>query len=193
MTMRSRTEIENTIKHRILQTYKRMRVEATKRLPDRCRYNHRQALDPAPKYLDVPNPGYNRVDRRRLPIVPEMGFCMFGAEHAAEWQGNLCDEPIDAQRCALFTSKTTEEQDRQALIANLQDPRWVEDNLPDVAALLWVLGQQEASYTPPWYLRWWWALFPVQLEPVVAPFDLNQVLPAGTIEAYNPPEDTGGG
>jgi hypothetical protein len=65
---------------------------------------------------------------------------MLGSEDPEQWQGNICDDPIDAQRCPYFTPA----KDAKTIVAEfmelVKEPSWVETNMPVVSALLWVAG-----------------------------------------------------
>lgn len=110
---------------------------ASERLPVRCTHNYRHPLDPRRTVDGEPNPNYNRI----LPVNQTIGLCMLGAEDPSEWPGNICEDPIDAQRCPYFEVKQTKAQVWAELREQLKEPSWVEENLPEVAALAWTLNE----------------------------------------------------
>ncbi len=140
--------------------------EAQRRLPTSCVYNHRQVLDVRREVQGEPNAGFNRIDRQGLPVLNEVGLCMFGAESLTEWPGNICDEVVDAQRCPMFQSVHTKEKVFSEFKAQLQDADWLKSNLPEVASLLWVLGDTLANHHLPWWLRLWYWVLRFRVEPV---------------------------
>ena len=118
-------------------------------LPEACAHNYRHPLDHRKTVLGEPNASYNRigqdveeVDGKRvaLPVLQSIGLCMLGAENIEAWPGNICEEPLDAQRCPYFVHRQTREAVYESFIGELSDPAWVESSLPAVHALLWVLG-----------------------------------------------------
>ncbi len=154
------------------------RVEiATRRLPARCIHNHQQELDPRSEVLDEPNPSYNRIDRRHLPVVNKIGLCMLGAENPDEWPGNICEDAIDAQRCPDFTPIQSKPELLEELLGQLKDDVWVEVNLPAVHSLLWVLDDTIANYHLPWWKQLWFRVLRIRVEPVQTR-DVLKLLPA---------------
>lgn len=121
----------------------RRRLEAThEKLPHLCTHNYRHALDTRKAINDEANEGYNRIgDVLHLPLAQTMGLCMLGANDPEQWKGDICDEPIDAQRCPFFKPKKTDAEVTSEFRAQVKDPAWVSENLPAVAALLWVSSE----------------------------------------------------
>lgn len=170
--MKNAQDVRSRIFFLLGEELERRVQEATERLPHRCTHNHRQALDSRKQLEGAPNEGFNLVNRDRvhLPMVQTMGLCMLGAETPEQWQGNICDEPIDAKRCPYFTPT----QDREALLRefqeDLQDGNWIQANLPEVHGLLWVADMMEIP-TLPWWKRLWFFFRPMKIEPVYPAFD----------------------
>lgn len=134
----------------------RSRVEASQeRLPVCCLYNHRQPLDTRKMVQGVENTQYNRITRGDgrlgLPVVQTIGLCMYGAQDPTTWPGTICEDPIDAMRCPpqAFTPKVTPEQVQREFEAQIKDSDWVRKNLPEVNALLWVLGTEKMPEPEP--------------------------------------------
>jgi hypothetical protein len=170
--MRDTTEIQNKIHTLLLGELDRRVAEATQRLPRRCQHNHRQVLDSRKDVAGEANEGFNRLDRTRLPLVRDIGLCLLGSEDPTEWNGDICDEPADAQRCPHFTPL----QDKAAILAqfeaDLESEGWLDENMPAVASLLWVLDTTAPNYHLPWWKRLWYRLLRLRVEPVRAPAGL---------------------
>lgn len=179
--MRSADEIRQRVSTLLQAELDRRLFLATRRLPGRCTHNHRQVVDARKRVEDEVNPGYNRHDRRHLPVLAEMGLCMAGAESPEDWPGNICDEPIDAQRCPIFNPVETPEQAAAKFLQQVRDPDWLLAEMPEVAHLLWVI---ELDETPPvrlpWWRRWLLRLFPPAIEPRLPSFDPAQLLTRGS-------------
>jgi hypothetical protein len=80
---------------------------------------------------------------------------MLGAEDPTQWNGTICEDPIDAQRCPYYTDPTsTREVVEGSFHLQLQDLRWVEANLPEVYGLLWALGSETMPKLPWWKALW---------------------------------------
>ncbi len=157
-------------------------TEAGQRLPHLCVHNHRQPVDTRRRIDDEPNPGYNRVNRRHLPVLEEsLGLCMYGSEDKETWPGDICEDPIDAQRCPLFTSLLNKDLVHHQFMANLADLNWRKANMPEVHILLGVLADEanpQVLRLPWWKRLWFWALR-IKVEPQVIepPLDLTLLLP----------------
>lgn len=155
--MRSKAEIRDRIQELLSKELDARIAMAHRRLPSMCEHNHRQALDVRKRVEDEPNELYNRLERGpRLPIAPTIGLCMLGSESPEDWPGNICEDPIDAQRCPWFSVRVNKE----TLIAEFQrqvaDSAWLQEHMPEVYALSWVLNSQERL---PWWKRAWYYLF----------------------------------
>ena len=166
MSLRDGAEIQVRIRE-ILTRELDKRVEASvELLPVRCRHNHRQPLDTRKTVQGERNPGHNRVTRDvpkqaypgvfHLAVHQTIGLCMYGAEDPTQWQGTVCEDPIDAQRCvkgdrhpAIFEPLATREILSEEFHKQIQDHEWVQENLPEVFGLLWVLGTEQNSVPPP--------------------------------------------
>jgi hypothetical protein len=145
---------------------------ATKRLPHMCVHNHRHPLDVRKKVEDEVNEMYNRLEKGpRLPVVNTMGLCMLGAESPEEWPGNICEDPIDAQRCPWFTPLVSRDSIIENFSTQLKDLEWVRQAMPELYTLMWVL---EASRTKlPWWTRLWcWFARDIVVEPILPPPEL---------------------
>jgi hypothetical protein len=92
---------------------------------------------------------------------------MYGSGDPESWPGNICDEPIDAKRCPYFTPRV----DKKAILIqfreDLKNADWVQNNLPGVAELLWVLEMAELPRIPLWKRVWFWIL-KVRVEPIAS-------------------------
>jgi len=151
--MRSDTEIQDRIRYLLTVELDRRVVGAKSRLPHQCVHNHRQPLDVRKEIEGETNPDYNQVARhRRLPVI---GLCMLGAEDPTQWNGTICEDPIDAQRCPYYSDpNSTREAIEKAFQDQIQDLRWVELNLPEAYGLLWALGSETMLRLPWWKAIW---------------------------------------
>ena len=145
--MKASVEVEARLRELLVSELQRRLTREV--LPELCSHNHRQPLDNRKMVYGDPNASYNRIGetvddgeghRVALPVLQTMGLCMLGAESIEEWPGNICEEPIDAQRCPYFEYKVTRVKVYDTFVAEVSDPAWVEASLPAVHALLWVLG-----------------------------------------------------
>ncbi len=190
--MKSQRDIEARVRALVAEELSLRLEEATRRLPHLCQHNHRQPVDTRKTIEDLPNPGYNRVSRRHLPVLEEsLGLCMLGASSPEDWKGTICEDPIDAQTCPVFLPILTKDAVTARCHADLSDPAWVGKHLPELATLLEVLGVL-GVYSPgdegqhwaralrlPWWKRLWFWLFRVEIEPVRLQLthDLSDLLP----------------
>jgi len=163
MPMRSETEVQDRIRHLLTLELDRLVAKATARLPHQCIHNHRQPLDVRKEIEGEANPDYNRIERR-LPVI---GLCMLGAEDPTQWNGTICEDPIDAQRCPYYTDpKSNREVVEGTFHAQLQDLRWVEANMPEVYGLLWALGSETMPQLP-WWKTIWFRLLRIRPDALV--------------------------
>jgi hypothetical protein len=148
------SDVQNRIRALLDEEFK-LRVEASQeRLPECCVYNHRQPLDSRKMVHSEENTQYNRITRGdgrgALPVVQSIGLCMYGSETPETWPGTICEDPVDAKRCPpqAFTPKVTPEQVKTDFETQIKEPAWVKKNLPEVNALLWVLGTEKLPEPP---------------------------------------------
>lgn len=170
--MKSESEIKQCVKRLLSTELDRRVAEATTRLPHMCVHNHRQALDVRKRVADEPNANYNRVS---LPAAPVIGLCMLGAETPEEWQGNICEDPIDAERCPFFTPKLNRSEIWSKFREEVSDAEWLKGHLPEVYALCWVLGGFDQSL--PWWKKLWFKLVRLEVPPVKPSVDPVALLP----------------
>jgi hypothetical protein len=152
--MKPDSEIQERIRTLLTEEFERRANEAEARLPSSCVYNHRQPLDSRKQVDGGENAGFNRitrVDHVSLPVVQSIGLCMFGAEDPAHWPGTICEDPVDAKLCPpqAFTPKITREALQEQFTGQIKDLPWVKVNLPEVHALLWVLGSESIPEPSP--------------------------------------------
>jgi hypothetical protein len=180
--MRAQGDIEDRIRFLLTEELSRRVREAESQLPHLCVHNHRQPLDSRKTVEDAPNETYNRTsDRNGLPVVQTIGLCMVGADNPEEWPGNICEDPIDAQRCPMFRSITTKTAVYETFKTNLEDIDWVRHNMPELWGLLWVL---DASTSPalPWWKRLWFKMLRIHVAPMVRSESAVALLPASPEE-----------
>jgi hypothetical protein len=175
--MKPSAEIESRIRFLLCEELTRRVNEAQTRLPHLCVHNHRQPLDTRKTVEDLPNDTYNRTtDRDGLPVVQTIGLCMLGAEDPSTWQGNICEDPIDAQRCPYFTPSATKESIYAAFKSNVEDLEWVQHHMPEMHALLWVLDKAR-NLAIPWWKRLWFRILRIEVAPVLSKEAVAQLLP----------------
>lgn len=150
---------------------------ANQRLPTRCEHNYRHPLD-ARKLVDgEANSNYNHI-ATKLPVIQQtIGLCMLGAETPDEWPGNICEDPVDAQRCPYFTCKTSKSEIWESLAQDLSDPVWLETHI-EIRTLLWVCELASVGFNQiPWWRRLWFWLTPLKLEAPITVIDPIELLP----------------
>jgi hypothetical protein len=149
--MRSEIEVQDRIRYLLTLELDRRVKEACARLPHKCQHNHRQPLDVRKEIEGETNPNYNRVGALHLPVI---GLCMLGAENPEQWNGTVCEDPIDAMRCPYFNPTDSRETVQRAFTLQLNDLKWVEGNMPEVYGLLWALGSETMPKLPWWKALW---------------------------------------
>ena len=148
--MRTQIEIEDQVRSLLAAELARRVLAAQALLPGLCVHNHRQTLDTRRQVHGEPNEHYNRVaDHRGLPVLQTIGLCMLGADDPESWQGTICEDPSDAQRCPTFRLKTSVEDAEDDFRTQMQDDEWVRRNLPEVYSYLWMLGTIQVPEAPP--------------------------------------------
>jgi hypothetical protein len=173
--MKTKSEIESRIRELIVKELDRRVAEASERLPTRCVHNHRHTLDTRKQVGGEPNEGYNRItDNKGLPVIQTIGLCMLGSENPEEWLGTICEEPIDAKKCPVFNPLKGKDSILPELAEDLKNPGWVQENLPEVSSLLWVIGL--IGLELPWWKRVWFWFRRIELEPVVPSIDTSKLL-----------------
>lgn len=164
--MKNQKEVHARLQTLILAEFDRRLGEATKRLPHLCRHNHRQVLDARKHVAGDVNDGYNRVERHSLPVIPSIGLCLYGHTDPANWAGNICEDPTDAQTCDLFDPRLDKEAIWHVFRLDLANPDWLRISLPEVYALLWVLDEAAPNHHLPWWKRLWFRFWGLRVEPV---------------------------
>jgi len=162
--MRSEAEIQDRIRFLLTEELDRRILTAGARLPCNCKHNHRQGLDTRKEIAGEPNENYNR---NSSPDAPFIGLCMLNSTSPTEWKGDICEEPIDAQRCPYFDLNVTRESISEEFHRQIKDLDWVAKNMPAVEALLWALGS-EVVPSLPWWKRLWFRFLRIRPDPLVA-------------------------
>lgn len=158
--MKSVGQIEDRIRRAVaLELERRLEREV---LPHLCRHNFRQPLDHRRTVYGEANAGYNRislgvVNGVALPVLQTMGLCMLGAEEPEQWPGNVCEDPLDAQRCPKFEHRQSAAEVYRGFMADVHSATWLKENLPEVSGLLWVIDAElrPSGRRPPWWVRVW--------------------------------------
>jgi hypothetical protein len=177
--MKTKSEVEIRIKELVCAELDHRVAEASERLPTRCMHNYRHPLDTRKQLEGESNPEYNRItDKQNLPVIQTIGFCLLNCEDPKNWDGTICEEPIDAKKCSDFKQSRTKADILPDLARDLRDVDWVRDH-PELFALLWVLGAVEELKIPVWK-RIWFFFIRVRLEPVTPKIDTTKLLPQST-------------
>lgn len=159
--MKSASDIEDRVRYLLISELDRRVQLASKRLPEACTHNYRHPVDVRKKIDDVPNENYNRI---ALPVIQQsIGLCTLGSENPEDWNGTICEDPIDAQRCPYFNSKVSKEDVSREFQANVNDLPWLQVHLPEVYGLLWVIG--DSVKLPLWKRILFWFLR-IRVEPL---------------------------
>ena len=178
--MKTKSEVEVRIKELVCAELDRRVTEASERLPTRCVNNYRHPLDTRKQLEGGPNPEYNRItDKQGLPVIQTIGFCLLNCDDPENWEGTICEEPIDAKKCPDFKPMKIKADILPDLARELKDSDWVRGNLPELFALLWVLGVVQELRVPLWK-RVQLYLTRVRLEPVTPKIDTSKLLPQNT-------------
>jgi hypothetical protein len=176
--MKTQSELEERIRTLLSEELSARVVLAGKRLPRLCVHNHRHTLDVRKKVEDEVNVIYNRITTGpHLPVLQTIGLCMLGSDDPESWAGDICEDPIDAQRCPYFSSKLDKQELWRLFTEQVGDIDWLRNNMPEVHALLWVLGAQKQTQRLPWWRRLWFRLRRISLEPLIPTEDITKLLP----------------
>ncbi len=176
-------EIEARIRFLLAEALEKKVAEASKRLPHLCTYNFRHNLDTRRQVDGEPNPNFNRItEQEGEPVVQTIGLCMYGAENPEDWRGDICEDPIDAQRCPYFQPSLYKERIWRDFHAMLQDHDRLRAEMPEVYGLLWALDGYTSQLRLPWWKRLWFKLLRVRVEPLapVAADTVDLLLPPST-------------
>lgn len=147
--MRPVSDIQGRLRYLLSEELDRRVQLASQRLPGHCVHNLRHPVDVRKTIDGQPNENYNRI---ALPVIQQsLGLCTLGMEDPQEWNGTICEDPIDAQRCPYFNSKISKGTVQEDFEAQTQDPEWLKDNLPEIHGLVWVLSE-------PVRIPWWKSL-----------------------------------
>lgn len=179
--MRADADVQNRIRALVIQELDCRIKEASSRLPHLCVHNYRHPLDDRKIVDGDPNESYNRITiDAGIPVSRVLGLCMQGQSNPEEWGGNICEDPVDAQRCPLFEPVRTKSNILIEFDEQLNTPGWVEDNLPAVAALLWVMGKMIPTPLPWWKRFWYHWILRIRVEPVQQVPSIDLILLAET-------------
>lgn len=78
---------------------------------------------------------------------------MYGSEDPANWPGDICDKNETAQSCPKFKPIVSLEEVQAKAQALLANDEWVFENMKDVAALQWVIGDRIHRHRPSFFQR----------------------------------------
>ncbi len=183
--MKTTSEIEDRIRYLLAKELERRVKKANERLPHRCIYNIRQPLDTRRTVEDEPNRFYNRItmgvdpEGRPIPVSQTIGLCTY-KDYSVDSDGQplltLCEDPIDAQRCPVFSPRLTKKMLWDEFVSQIQDLEWLEANLPEVYGLYWAINRT-ATVKVPWWARLLYRLLRIRPEPLRRSDDLMKLLP----------------
>ena len=151
--MKTESEIQDRLRTIFAEELDSRVRMSRKRLPKLCAHCYQHPLDTRPTVHGEANERLNNI----YANAPTMGLCLYGASDPVSWSGTICEDPIDAQRCATFTPISTVAQIWFGFNEQVNDQNWLKANLPEAYGLLWVLGTAEVLCLP-WWRRWWWRL-----------------------------------
>lgn len=159
--MKTQADIRSRARHLLTVELDRRVSLAEQRLPGHCVHNYRHPVDVRKKVDGEVNENYNRI---ALPVIQQsIGLCTLGMEKPEEWNGTICEDPIDAQRCPYFTSKVSKDDIQKDFDSEVNDLGWLQQNLPEVYGLLWVLSE---PVTIPLWKKLWFFLLRIRTEPL---------------------------
>jgi len=137
-----------------------------------CLYNEAHQPSSVP-YTRTQSEERDVAPRHQVTLVvvrPEepVRLCMYGAEDAAKWEGNVCDTDEVSRSCPMFRPRVSAAEAKDEFLESVADDELVFEKYRDVATLQWVLGERVHEIP----LTWWDRLtlwFRVQLSKVVKP------------------------
>lgn len=174
--MRTKSEVEVRVRELLCSELDRRVAEASERLPTRCIHNYRHPLDTRKQIEGEENPEYNRItDKVGLPVIQTIGLCLLNCNDPENWEGTICEDPIDAKKCQDFKPAKTRSDILPDLALDLKDADWIRTNQPELFALLWVLGAVQELTIPLWK-RVLFLFLRVRLEPVTPKIDTTKLL-----------------
>lgn len=145
--MKDQTQIEERLRRLVLEALGAHMARFDVKLPTKCRHNHRQPLDHRKTVYGDSNPSYNRITSAKdvsgkgLPVAQTIGLCMYGAENPDDWRGDICEDPIDAQRCNIYNPLVSKKVLYDAFVKGVRSEEWLGTHYPGILSLVWVLGQ----------------------------------------------------
>lgn len=174
--MKTKSEVEGFVRELVCKELDRRVAEASERLPHLCINNYRHPLDQRKQIDGEENENYNRItDNVGLPVIQTIGLCLLESDDPTEWGGTICEDPVDAKKCPFFTPVKSKDAILTELETELQDLDWVRSNLPEVSALLWVIG--DIKLVVPWWKRFLFKFLRIKIEPVLPKIDAQKLLP----------------
>lgn len=187
--MRTPNEVEDRIRALLVEELDRRMADASQRLPVKCTHNHRQSLDNRRKVEGDFNPTFNRISTHQgLPVVQTIGLCMLNADRPEDWQGTICEDPIDAQRCPYFDPKISKDDVWDGFVHDLSDADWVQLNLPQVHELRWVIAE-EKDVQLPWWKKILFRFARIRIPNALPPFEPAKLLPSPVRDSQEAPRE----
>ena len=185
--MRSEAEVRDRLRALVTQELDHRVAEAQKRRPHLCRHNYRHPLDDRKTVDGEPNEYYNRITVDAwVPTSHTLGLCLYGQEDPENWRGDICEDDLDAQRCPLFEPIKTKEVLWAEFSEQLHTPGWIDEHLPAVAELLWVLEEITAPALPWWKRIWYHWILRLRIEPVKRTPSVTSLLdPSRLLEGHD--------
>jgi len=150
--MKSEVEIVEKVRFLVRAELDARMASFEVKLPHKCHHNHRQPLDHRRYVEGERNPTYNRVTTKEGYAVEQtIGLCMLNTT-SEEWKGTVCEDPIDAQGCPYYDPIESRRDVYTSFLVNVGDPFWRQEHMPELHALLWVLGVNVVHMS---YPTWW--------------------------------------
>lgn len=173
--MKNVDEIRSRIQLLLEQELERRVKESSRRIPRLCVHYYKHFLDTQREISGEPNPFYNRIVRDHDELAHGMlDLCLYGSENPGEWSGDMCETEKDAEACPHFEPILSKEKIELDFETILVDKKRLEEELPNVFELAWVIDFVEA----PVKMSWWAQLCRVfRRRPSVVTSDLLNLLP----------------
>lgn len=151
------------VKHKLNQVrfrHQKKRIEAElRRVPGNCLYNATVPAPTLPSGFKVAGENGQMLDVGvPVPVADPnpvgLGICLHGAGDPTTWKPTFCDENIDggarAKKCDLFCPRKSKEQVKEEFARELEGMTFAEVayRYPDMAALVWVLDEDDLPTVP---------------------------------------------
>lgn len=148
--MKTRQEVQRRLRKLQVRYARKYVARSQERSPCNCVYNE----EVLPGRLDSrpPVPVEEEMAPRAqvtLMVVSDpkpVRLCMYGADKAGGWGGDVCDDDDTARRCPYFRPSRDVAAARSEFMESLADDEHVFNHYRDMATLQWVLGERAHTY-----------------------------------------------